>query len=208
MTEPALQSDDASPTTLLVGRARQLTQLERGLSRLVEELPIPALVFGTTGALRHVNGWARRFELELDDVQRRLLDDAARELAAEARTAYTSLRLQTTQHRRLVLQEHLLDLRSAVVSSTATAVAVVVMISSAQGAPLGPVVPTVRLTEREHDVASLLRQGATNAVIAETLRISPRTVERHVERILRKLRIRSRHLVGLAIDTANGVVAG
>lgn len=202
MTESALRADPSSSATLTVGRARQLSQLERGLARLVEELPIPALVFGTSGALRHVNAWARRFEAELDDVQRRLVDDATQELASEARRAYAALRLQTTQQRRLVLQSHVLDLRSAVVSSTATAAAVVVMIAPAQAASLVPTASVVRLTERELDVANLLRQGATNAAIADRLGISPRTVERHVERILRKLRIRSRHLVGLALDTA------
>ncbi|WP_354644766.1 ATP-binding protein [Kitasatospora camelliae] len=43
------------------------------------------------------------------------------------------------------------------------------------------------LSPREHQVAELLTTGATNQDIARTLSLSPRTVEHHVAKVLRKL---------------------
>src|SRR5689334_12681086 len=43
------------------------------------------------------------------------------------------------------------------------------------------------LSPRELEVAELLSRSATNSDIAETLFLSPRTVEKHVARILAKL---------------------
>jgi DNA-binding NarL/FixJ family response regulator len=48
------------------------------------------------------------------------------------------------------------------------------------------------LSERERDVLSFLVEGLRNSEIAERLAISPRTVEKHVHHILRKLDVRSR----------------
>ncbi|MBV6395345.1 MAG: Oxygen regulatory protein NreC [Anaerolineales bacterium] len=48
------------------------------------------------------------------------------------------------------------------------------------------------LTGREQEVLSLLAEGAANNRIAETLVISPKTVERHRENIMRKLKLHSR----------------
>jgi DNA-binding NarL/FixJ family response regulator len=47
------------------------------------------------------------------------------------------------------------------------------------------------LTAREVEVLLMVAQGMTNRGIAETLGISPRTVETHRERVMAKLRIRS-----------------
>ncbi|MEW6027928.1 MAG: response regulator [Chloroflexota bacterium] len=56
------------------------------------------------------------------------------------------------------------------------------------------------LTEREQEVLSLLAEGATNDEIAAALVISPKTVERHRENIMRKLNLHSRvELVRYAI---------
>lgn len=56
------------------------------------------------------------------------------------------------------------------------------------------------LTEREHEVLSLLADGANNDEIAAALVISPKTVERHRENIMRKLNLHSRvELVRYAI---------
>ncbi|WP_228718640.1 helix-turn-helix domain-containing protein [Kitasatospora acidiphila] len=43
------------------------------------------------------------------------------------------------------------------------------------------------LSPREHQVAGLLTAGATNQRIAEALSLSPRTVENHVAKVLKKL---------------------
>lgn len=51
---------------------------------------------------------------------------------------------------------------------------------------------TDELTERESEVLAHLADGASNAEIAETLSISPKTVARHRENIMRKLGLHSR----------------
>lgn len=48
------------------------------------------------------------------------------------------------------------------------------------------------LTARERQVASMIARGMSNKDIAGALTISPRTVDGHVERILRKLDFSSR----------------
>lgn len=48
------------------------------------------------------------------------------------------------------------------------------------------------LTRREAEVAALIGQGLSNRRIAETLGISQRTAETHVERIFERLGVRSR----------------
>lgn len=56
------------------------------------------------------------------------------------------------------------------------------------------------LTEREHEVLTYLADGANNERIASSLFISPKTVERHRENIMRKLNLHSRaELVRYAI---------
>ena len=49
------------------------------------------------------------------------------------------------------------------------------------------------LTEREAEVHALLRDGLTNAEIAERLVLSTRTVDHHVSAVLRKAGVSSRH---------------
>ncbi|NOL40586.1 AAA family ATPase [Kribbella sandramycini] len=48
------------------------------------------------------------------------------------------------------------------------------------------------LSPREQDVARLVAQGLTNREIADVLFLSPRTVEQHVAKVLRKLGVESR----------------
>ena len=56
------------------------------------------------------------------------------------------------------------------------------------------------LTEREQEVLFHLAEGASNQEIADTLNISPKTVARHRENIMRKLELHSRaELVKYAI---------
>jgi two-component system response regulator NreC len=56
------------------------------------------------------------------------------------------------------------------------------------------------LTDREQEVLTKLAEGASNNEIAEALVISPKTVERHRENIMRKLSLHSRaELVRYAI---------
>lgn len=56
------------------------------------------------------------------------------------------------------------------------------------------------LTDREHEVLTYLAEGANNGEIANALVISPKTVARHRENIMRKLNLHSRaELVRYAI---------
>ncbi|CAG0947021.1 partial Oxygen regulatory protein NreC, partial [Anaerolineae bacterium] len=58
--------------------------------------------------------------------------------------------------------------------------------------PAGEKVNLDGLTEREHEVLTHLAEGASNVEIASSLVISPKTVERHRENIMRKLNLHSR----------------
>jgi DNA-binding NarL/FixJ family response regulator len=51
---------------------------------------------------------------------------------------------------------------------------------------------TDQLTDRERDVLTCLARAMSNADIADSLSISPRTVDKHVQHILQKLEVRSR----------------
>lgn len=66
--------------------------------------------------------------------------------------------------------------------------------------PAGEKIDLGGLTDREHEVFTQLAEGASNQEIAESLVISPKTVERHRENIMRKLNLHSRsELVRYAI---------
>jgi DNA-binding CsgD family transcriptional regulator len=48
------------------------------------------------------------------------------------------------------------------------------------------------LTEREQEIARLVAEGATNREIAQALFLSPKTIERHVSNVFKKLGVRNR----------------
>jgi PAS domain S-box-containing protein len=50
----------------------------------------------------------------------------------------------------------------------------------------------MRLTDREEDVLACLREGLSNASVAERLGVTPNTVRNHVQRILYKLNVHSK----------------
>jgi DNA-binding CsgD family transcriptional regulator len=65
--------------------------------------------------------------------------------------------------------------------------------------------PPTALTERELEVAFAVAEGLTNSRIAARLVISPRTVDRHLENIMRKLDIGSRaQLAAWVASRSNG----
>jgi DNA-binding NarL/FixJ family response regulator len=57
--------------------------------------------------------------------------------------------------------------------------------------------PPVRLSRREREVALLIAEGLPNRQIAVRLEIKERTVEDHVSRLLKKLKVASRAQVML-----------
>jgi two-component system, NarL family, nitrate/nitrite response regulator NarL len=56
------------------------------------------------------------------------------------------------------------------------------------------------LTDRENEIALLVRQGLSNKEIAQRLHISPATVKNHVHNILEKLELTSRVAIGSQMD--------
>jgi DNA-binding CsgD family transcriptional regulator len=56
-----------------------------------------------------------------------------------------------------------------------------------------------QLSEREAEVAKLVAQGMTNRQVAERLGVAERTAEGHVERIRRKLGVRTRTQIAIAV---------
>jgi len=67
---------------------------------------------------------------------------------------------------------------------------------------------STRLTRREREVAALIARGSTNRQIAETLFISERTVDAHVEHILAKLGLGSRTQVAVWVVEQSDSTAG
>jgi DNA-binding NarL/FixJ family response regulator len=63
------------------------------------------------------------------------------------------------------------------------------------------------LTPREREVIVRLAQGGTNRQIAMALKVSPRTVEKHVERILAKLGATNRTVAALLAARAGNLIS-
>ena len=59
------------------------------------------------------------------------------------------------------------------------------------------------LSHREREVAGLIAAGSSNREIAETLVLSPKTVERHVTNILAKLGARNRTELASLVHAAS-----
>jgi len=55
------------------------------------------------------------------------------------------------------------------------------------------------LTQREREVAALVAEGLSNRAIAESLVVSSRTVEHHLESIFRKLSLSKRTQLALLV---------
>ena len=57
------------------------------------------------------------------------------------------------------------------------------------------------LTARQQQVLRLIAEGMTSVQVGEALGLSPRTVDRHIENIMKKLGVRSRlELVRFAVE--------
>jgi DNA-binding NarL/FixJ family response regulator len=61
------------------------------------------------------------------------------------------------------------------------------------------------LSPRELEVARLVARGMTNRQVATALFLSPRTVDRHLSAVMRKLDVHSRTAVALAV-TESGLM--
>lgn len=61
-----------------------------------------------------------------------------------------------------------------------------------------------KLTERESEIFALLTNGESNKKLAIRLGISPRTVQKHLQRIYAKLGVRGRTTVALMAARFHG----
>jgi DNA-binding NarL/FixJ family response regulator len=64
------------------------------------------------------------------------------------------------------------------------------------------------LSRREQEVARLVASGASNREIADTLVVSPKTVERHLTNILAKVGARNRTDLARLVHAASAAGAG
>jgi DNA-binding CsgD family transcriptional regulator len=60
-----------------------------------------------------------------------------------------------------------------------------------------------KLTEREKEILHWIQQGKRNSEVGMILRISERTVEKHMENILRKLKVETRTSAALSASSGN-----
>jgi DNA-binding NarL/FixJ family response regulator len=67
-----------------------------------------------------------------------------------------------------------------------------------------PVTRQESLTKRESQVAFWIAQGKTNREIAIILTVRPRTIEKHVENVLRKLHVENRTTAALLLVHRSG----
>ena len=86
------------------------------------------------------------------------------------------------------------------------------VVTAAPGLRSAPPAPARRppggLTSRELEIAELVAQGMTNRQVAERLGVAERTAEGHVERIRRKLGVRTRTQIAIAVLKGQGVRPG
>jgi len=71
-----------------------------------------------------------------------------------------------------------------------------------------PGAPLSELTRREHEVLSQVAQGRSNAAIAESLVLSKRAVEKHINSIFLKLGLKNEHDVSQRVKAALMFLAG
>ena len=73
---------------------------------------------------------------------------------------------------------------------------------SGQRVPRGPQRDRERLTPQELQIARCVARGATNKEAAADLFLSPKTIETHLTRVYRKLGVRSRSELAVAMRDA------
>jgi DNA-binding NarL/FixJ family response regulator len=74
-----------------------------------------------------------------------------------------------------------------------------------RGARTGPTGSLAGLSDREHEIAKLIADGASNPDIARVLFLSRKTIERHVSTILAKLEVKNRAQLAAKIAAGDKV---
>ncbi len=96
------------------------------------------------------------------------------------------------RHRVSVPSEHPTEYRRGCALLPAEAVGFALSAGEPEVAAASPADPRSPLTKREAEIAELVTEGLSNRGIADSLHLSERTVQGHVQSILRKLDFRSR----------------
>jgi DNA-binding CsgD family transcriptional regulator len=175
--------------------------LERAVPRFAGELAVWRRRAGVDEAVPSIA--AEPHALELAGDWRRAAD-RWRELGCPYEAALADAETADEQALRRALE----DLRALGATAAAVIVAGRLREQGVRGVPRGPRPATRRnpagLTNREVEVLALVAEGLRNADVAERLVLSPRTVDHHVSRILRKLSVRTR---GEAVAAATEIGA-
>ncbi len=115
------------------------------------------------------------------------------------------VRCSTTEHRSFVLARHSADFSDDELALARRLQPLVMLLDQKDPARPGAELP-VDLTDRELTVLRLLAEGETAAGIGRRLGISPRTVQKHLEHLYRKLGVGDR-LLAVRAAIAAGLVA-
>lgn len=174
----------------------------RRAAALVEQHPFTrhARATGDTGPLRLSDFWSRREQLR-SELHRQVFRHVGIGRLLGAFFAYRSHAGTLTLARPFTqpdFSERDRAMLRLLVPHYARALELASRVSIHRSASLD-VLGRLGLTPRESDVASWLAGGRSNVEIAAILRMSPRTVEKHVENILGKLGVENRTAAALVV---------
>ena len=181
----------------------RLSHVCTGLARVLDEMPVPLLVFDADAKERHRNAALKRLLSRTGDDE--AIVRAAQHLARGLRPTAASDALPPAQCT-VTLASGTYTLRGHHDNAALADVSILVSVDRASALPSPPAVANASaLTPRESEVAVLLAEGLSDQKITDQLHISIYTVRRHVSRVLRKLNLSSRAGVALALlDLFNG----
>jgi DNA-binding CsgD family transcriptional regulator len=196
MFELALPAFRAGLATL-----RQMELRREGLSRLIDELSSPVLLFDVSGRTCHESAAAAALltadpeaERVRSEARRVATDLSKRVLGAPGEDAAAILHTRPTAT--LTTQQSRYSIVASVMPAGMLHARPLVVVVVERLTRTAPTANELRqkfgLTRRECDVARLLAIGKSNRAVSIELGISPHTAERHTERVLLKLGLNSR----------------
>lgn len=181
---------------------QRFSEVRVTLFDVVDRISVPVFILGAAGRELHRNLASRTFLANCPEVADSIC-------AAVQRIGRDVLRLQqrpsspTSLHATAVVWTrhgpHILNGTSTAGIPGSGAARILVTMESMRGPLLRPGYQVAGLTKRQSEIATLLSEGLPDRRIAERLSISVHTVKRHVEAILTKLDVTSRHDVGDAV---------
>jgi len=175
----------------------RLSHVCTGLARVLDELPVPLLVFDADARERHRNAALRSLLSRAADGE--AIVRAAQQLAEGLRPHAVPDALPPAQCT-VTLPSGTFTLRGHHDNAALPDISILISVDRASALPAPRAVTAASdLTPREAEVAVLLAKGLSDQQIADDLCISVYTVRRHVSQVLRKLDLPSRAGVALAL---------